>query len=491
MATSVVVADNQQRQQPTMAERPPIDLVPNEVLARVVDRFLDDQSLGACLLAWRRFHVVGEHALHRRKYRLATLAAVCTAGDLAGVDHALSRPEVFGVLAGRRFDVALRAAAAHGHGAVVRRLARAGGSLWPVTPETWTDLVYALIDAAGTGAPDDTLVWLCRPTNRPAKWDPVCLKTACIRTLGCGVSVERVADIFDALCVAAGVRVDPPRHGWESCVPTHPHGADPDATFTVTNEDAVRSLGDDKLDAMLWYVRDGHTFALLRRLVDESRLVRVLHAHPATDTATLIRNIDADDARWLYDQFRSRAAFERFPLLTPLAQRAASAGRLDLIDAVKSDMASLSTELSAITSGAWGGDALAGAVWAVALDSAAKARHAPAVDKILDCPIDTNGLVHAWTLYGHTTAVPLSEVWLGNRDVMRVLLDRRSRPDVAQCDVDKRVDTTVRLVVTEALARGLLSVVRFVAAREPRLVDETVASLRANDDLGPAPNPWG
>lgn len=474
-----------------MAERPPIDLVPNEVLARTIDRFLDDRSLGACLLAWRRFHVVGERALHRRKYRLATVAAVCAAGDLVGVDHALSHPEVFGALAGRRFDVALRAAAAHGHVAVVRRLAQAGGSSWPVAPDVWADLVCALIDAVGTGAPDDTLMWLCQPTNRSTEWGPVCIENACVRALGCDVSVERVADIFDALCVAAGVRVDPPRCGWESCVPTQSSDADLDAAVTITNEDAVRGLGDNELDAMLWYVRDGRTFALLRRLVDESRLLRLLCAHPATNTATLIRNIDADDARWLYGQFRSRAAFERFPLLTSLAQRAASAGRLDMIDAVKSDMASLSAELSRITSGVWGDDAVAGALWSVALDSAAKAGHAPAVDKILDCPIDTNSLAHAWTLYGHTTAVPLSEAWFGNRDVVRVLLDRRSRPGIAQCDVDKRVDVTVRLVVIGALARGLLSVVRFVAGREPCLVDETLASLRANDDLGLAAHPWG
>ncbi|BCU02831.1 hypothetical protein [Pandoravirus japonicus] len=490
MAASDVIAANRQ-EQPTAAERPPIDLVPNEVLARVVDRFLDNLSLGACLLAWRRFHAVGERALHRRKYRLATLAAVCTAGDLAGVDHVLAHPEVFGALASGRFDVALRAAAAHGHGAVVRRLARAGGSLWPTGPEAWTDLVYALIYAAGTGAPDDTLVWLCRPTNRPAEWDPVCLKTACIRALGSGVSVERVAAIFDALCVAAGVRADPPRHGWDSCVPTRPSDGDIEAAIAARGEDAMRKIGHDELDAMLWDVRDGRTFALLRRLVDASRLVRALRVQPAANIGTLIRSVDADDARWIYEQFRSRAAFDRFPLLMSLAQRAASAGRLDLTDAVKSDMASFATELSRLTSGAWGGDALAGAVWTVALDAAAKAGHALVVDHILDCPIDTNSLIQAWTLYGHTTAMSSSKVWLGNMDVVRLLLDRRARPDVAQGDIDKRVDATVRLVVTEALARGLLSVVRFVAAREPRLVDETVASLRANDDLGPAPNPWG
>lgn len=183
---------------------PAIDVLPDEILHHIIVRYVDDpQDLGACLLAWRRFHVLTDVDLVAYRCRFSTLLSLCAAGDLSGLHYAAARPEVFGPVPGFRWDACLYAAAVGDHVDVLDHLkacvikvaatlppARdlnpepatglhaseltaihlvaqnptADPPTWPPSPTSWLALTVA---AAHHGC-ERALAWLCTNDNRPA-----------------------------------------------------------------------------------------------------------------------------------------------------------------------------------------------------------------------------------------------------------------------------------------------------------------------------------
>lgn len=96
---------------------PAIDVLPDEILDHIVaEHVLDPKDLGACLLAWRRFHVVlGSTRLVARRCRCANLLSLCAAGDVEGLRYAVARPKVFGPTSASGWHACLYAAVAAGH----------------------------------------------------------------------------------------------------------------------------------------------------------------------------------------------------------------------------------------------------------------------------------------------------------------------------------------------------------------------------------------
>ncbi|AVK75576.1 hypothetical protein pqer_cds_1154 [Pandoravirus quercus] len=196
-----------------MAEAPPshhacepaIDILPDEILHFIVSVHVNDpKDLGACLLAWRRFHVLTGADFAARRCRYSTLLSLCAAGDLDGLHYAASRPEVFGPVAGFRWDACLYVAVVgdrvdildHIKGRIVA-MASPEKSMMPDSQETWT---YTLLDelrfihsvsqnptvdaptwplmpapwlalavAAARCNIDGSLTWLCAEGNRPTR----------------------------------------------------------------------------------------------------------------------------------------------------------------------------------------------------------------------------------------------------------------------------------------------------------------------------------
>lgn len=183
---------------------PPIDILPGEILHLIVAVYVDDhKDLGACLLAWRRFHVLTDADIVARRCRFSTLLSLCAAGDLDGLHYAAARPEVFGPVPGFRWDACLYAAAVGDHVDVldhlkacitkvaatlppardldpepatglhaseltaIHRIAldpTADPPTWPPSPASWLALA---VSAAHRGC-ERALAWLCTESNRPA-----------------------------------------------------------------------------------------------------------------------------------------------------------------------------------------------------------------------------------------------------------------------------------------------------------------------------------
>ncbi|QBZ81752.1 hypothetical protein pclt_cds_1171 [Pandoravirus celtis] len=155
-------------------------------------------------LAWRRFHVLTGADFAARRCRYSTLLSLCAAGDLDGLHYAASRPEVFGPVAGFRWDACLYVAVVgdrvdildHIKGRIVA-MASPEKSTMPDSQETWT---YTLLDelrfihsvsqnptvdtptwplmpapwlalavAAVRCDIDGPLAWLCAKGNRPTR----------------------------------------------------------------------------------------------------------------------------------------------------------------------------------------------------------------------------------------------------------------------------------------------------------------------------------
>ncbi|AGO83312.1 hypothetical protein pdul_cds_1038 [Pandoravirus dulcis] len=184
---------------------PPIDVLPDDVLYLIVSGHVrDPKDLGACLVAWRRFHVLAPADLAARRCRYSTLLSLCAAGDIDGLHYAASRPDVFGPVAGFRWDACLYVAVVgdrvdildHIKGRIVavatpkkstppdgqeagayvlldepmpiRSVSQnptTGGPTWPLMPAPWLALAVA---AARCGI-DGSLAWLCAQGNRPSR----------------------------------------------------------------------------------------------------------------------------------------------------------------------------------------------------------------------------------------------------------------------------------------------------------------------------------
>nr|UMO78195.1 hypothetical protein [Pandoravirus belohorizontensis] len=185
-------------------DAPPIDILPDEILHLIVAKYVDDpKDLGACLLAWRRFHVLTHFDLVAQRCRFSTLLSLCAAGDLDGLHYAAGRPEVFGPAPGFRWDACLYAAAVGDHVDVLDHLKaciiKVAATLppardldpepttslhaneltaihlaaqnptvdpptWPPSPASWLALG---VSAAHRGC-ERALAWLCAEDNLPA-----------------------------------------------------------------------------------------------------------------------------------------------------------------------------------------------------------------------------------------------------------------------------------------------------------------------------------
>nr|UDO46911.1 hypothetical protein [Pandoravirus massiliensis] len=158
-----------------------ISALPDDVLHYILDAYVDDRSLGACLLAWRRFHVLGPARLLQRKYRLATVTAVCAAGDVDGLEHVLRYPNIFGN-ADNPEQTRIRAQIAQSKGyarVMMRLLQHEAGFIGRFTLPQWYLLA---LTAALRGCDDADFVWLCLPENRPVeKWHGASLVYGCAR----------------------------------------------------------------------------------------------------------------------------------------------------------------------------------------------------------------------------------------------------------------------------------------------------------------------
>ncbi len=145
-----------------------IDRLPDEVLWSILAHHVDDdRSLGACLLAWRRFHVLGVRDIQRRKYRCATVMSVCAAGDADGLRFVLDHADAYMPQGLFRWDCCLFAAATVAGSVAtlttIKQAIRAKGAegSWPVHSVLWWSLAFG---AAERGH-DDALMWLCLSDN--------------------------------------------------------------------------------------------------------------------------------------------------------------------------------------------------------------------------------------------------------------------------------------------------------------------------------------
>ncbi|ATE82313.1 hypothetical protein psal_cds_1385 [Pandoravirus salinus] len=184
---------------------PPVDVLPDDLLYLIVsDHVRDPKDLGACLLAWRRFHVLTSTDMTVRRCRFATLLSLCAAGDRDGLRYAALRPDVFGPVAGFRWDACLYVAVIGNHADVLQHLkarmvevastlppapdldpeppahttadqrvamhlALENGAInsptWPPAPAPWLALA---VTAAHHGC-ERALAWLCDDDNRPTR----------------------------------------------------------------------------------------------------------------------------------------------------------------------------------------------------------------------------------------------------------------------------------------------------------------------------------
>ncbi|AVK76172.1 hypothetical protein pneo_cds_565 [Pandoravirus neocaledonia] len=184
---------------------PAIDALPDEVLYMIMSEHIDDnKDIGACLLAWRRFRVLGGALRVACRCRHATLLSLCASGDMHGLRFAAARPDIYGPAIGFRWDACLYSAVVADNVDVLEHIkarildamaagdphdgdppgqswvynlldglrmirARALGAVdlgttWPLWPAPW----LALAAAAALSDCPHSLAWLCADGNRPA-----------------------------------------------------------------------------------------------------------------------------------------------------------------------------------------------------------------------------------------------------------------------------------------------------------------------------------
>ncbi|AGO85319.1 hypothetical protein psal_cds_1098 [Pandoravirus salinus] len=467
------------------AASPPIDALSDDALSYLVENCLDDRSLGACLLAWRRFHVLNRASLDRRKYRLATLLSLCAAGDVDGLHYALGRPDVFGppVRAPGWIDC-VRAAYHAGRARMALRLMRTSDLIERFSVQQWSALA---LTAALRGAADPELVWLCREENRPAEaWDDVALVCACAHAARWGLSADAISAALGAIRDLTGLSVDVPH---DTCGLLSPHRvahpeSNPDALLTLVTK--VVGPHDDRWGQDMPRLIKGDNLALARQLVGDQKLAGFLRR--SHECLAIDRDLaDVAAIQWLYDHVDSVADSVRIRQhsICHLVRAAAASGRADLFNDVEARAANHERDKGKPQ----------GHMWARAYVEAAMAGHTTAIEWTLGHRMKP-AHVHAafyersWdnclglsAHYGRTnqpssrTQSPLV-VHRDRRDLFNLLLNRQPRKGIPQAEIDARVDHMVDLTVKDALAQGYLWLVRHLYLVEPRLVQAAVEQER-------------
>nr|UMO78422.1 hypothetical protein [Pandoravirus belohorizontensis] len=460
--------------------RPPIDSLPNDVLVYLIDAYIDDRSLGACLLAWRRFHVFDRCALFRRKYRWATLFSLCAAGDWDGLVYALERPRTFGALDAPAWSSCMFAS----KGAAHARMIAAGATF--LQGVSWTldfDLWFDLLAVSARNGHQDAVDWLCRRGGcRPRPWGDNDVAHACAAVIradrdGAQMTLDR---IFSGMQAAGDRRAREQQRAWMAAAAAcrdlapRPRPCLDAAALVAAVEDAlclesnseygVRERDVESIDKL---VANGH-LRLLTDIVGPDTLVaclRHIQSRPA----------DPDDALWFYEHV-DRPARRSTEAICHLLHVASCAGRVDLLERVE-------TALGALASDPW----CIRSAFFCAFDTAARLGHAPFIERVLDHPLSTDVMRHFFdsrnSVFGHggDAAAPLL-VHRRRLDLVAVLLDRRPRRGILQADVDLRVDWTIATAVESASLAGDLAAVRWLHSLAPLLVSGLIDVLRGLRD---------
>ncbi|AVK77600.1 hypothetical protein pmac_cds_912 [Pandoravirus macleodensis] len=465
-----------------------IDVLPDDLLYHIVDAFLDDCSLGACLLAWRRFHVLGPDRLLQRKYHLATSLALCAAGDAEGLDyycrHAVSKhPDVFSHAMDRsHVNECIQIAQAHGRARMVMQLMRAVEPIERFSLRQWSVLA---LDAALRDRDDPDLVWLCRPENRPTeRWDDATLVCACARAIQSKRPADAVVDALDVLEARTGFSVTAPRDAWSRLAATP-------APTPISINGIVRAVYEAVEMQKSQYafdlrdlVRSGH-WRLVRDLLGDERLARLFLAQG--DYAAGVPTGDADQALWFYVHVHQHQITKsRLDGLTHLASVVASHNRTDLFATVEAHVATAWQEHPTWTHTC---------IWGPAYVAASMAGHTASIEWVLGHQIESVSLHDLFQYYGGYDSYGLPERYRrcclsgykvrsplvgrkDRRDLFDLLLDRRPRPGIPQCDIDARVDHMVDITVEHALSQGDLLTVRRVHLVEPHATEAAVQRMR-------------
>jgi len=463
---------------------PPLSIgdLPDDVLLYLADRFLDDRSLGMCLLAWRRFHVFDDPLVYRRKYHFATLLSLCAAGDEEGLDYALRHPDVFGSPGNEAcWAEYIRAAQDMGRARMVWRLMRTVEPSYLFSLRQWSVLA---LDAALRGSADVELIWLCRTENRPKRWDDAALIYGCTRAITFGRAPSVVLAALDAIESLSGLSVGARRNVWErlSAHPTRP-AIGVHSLLAIADMAQRLPLSGRTYDPT-GPIKEGYT-VFLKDLVGEKNLISLLRQHGGCMTS-YAPDHDVDGMLWLYDHVD--LGREQVQALSHLVTAAARSGRADFLDAAESRAAQFERKRG------WSN----AEVWTRAYASASRAGHANTVQRILVHQIDICSLKNAFESYRREEHGPLparyddprtypTYVWSplvlhhGRQDLADILLDRRPRNDIPQADIDARVDHMVDITVEDALSKGNLSIVRRLYLVEPAVVNATVGRLRDRD----------
>ncbi|AVK75353.1 hypothetical protein pqer_cds_931 [Pandoravirus quercus] len=460
---------------------PPISILSDDTLLYLVDNYLDDRSLGACLLAWRRFHVLDRTRLDRRKYRLATLLSLCAAGDIDGLYYALKHPDVFGPsMHAPGWIDCVRAAYHAGRARAVLSLMRESEPLDRFSVQQWSALA---LTAALRGAADPELVWLCHQENRPVEpWDSVSLVCACTHAAQSGLSVEAISAALDAIESLTGLPVAVSHDTWRrlSAQRVARPKLNPNTLLTLVTK-AAEPHHDTWGNDMPRLIKGGN-LALARDLLGDHRLAQFLRR--SHESLAIDRPLDDVDAiLWLYDHVDSMAdsADTQQYGIHHLVGAVASSGRTDLFDAVEARAAYNDHRRGKPQSH----------IWARAYAEAAMGGHTAAVEWALGHRMKRTH-IHAafrdrrWdyclgipACYGRTSQ-PLSRIQSplvihrNRRDLHDLLLDRRPREGIPQDEIDARVDHMVDITVRDALAQGDLGLVRRLHLIEPRRVQAAV-----------------
>ncbi|BCU03508.1 hypothetical protein [Pandoravirus japonicus] len=472
---------------------------PDDILYYIVDAYLDDRSLGACLLAWRRFHVLDAARLCQRKYRLATPLALCAAGDMDGFDYVSRRPDIFGRASSTAEHVC--AAQTGGHARMTVRLMRDMGLVERLAVRQWSFLALA---AALRGPDDRDLVWLCHRDNRPqGPWDDAALVCACARATGSGHSRDAVLAALEAIEALAGLPTTVSRDIWcrLSCVEeTHPPSLSPADVDTLASALYTHMRGSPYCEKHVSdLIRRGH-LRLLLDLMGDDTIARLLKSSGFRCSTPVSKDDDVDSALWLYDRVAVHGVFHgRLEGLMRLALAVARSNRADLFDGVDSRAAALYDQFPELEPTLKWTDVCveasvaghtAATEWALAHHATGWNSHrlagAPAfLDAFRHCrrcddavlAVQCNGCMGV----ACTVRSPLA-IHRDRRDLFALLLDRRPRPGIPQKEVNARVDVMVDITVQDALSRGDLGVLRRVHAVEPQLVEAAVERMRVPVD---------
>lgn len=469
-----------------------IGVLPDDILYYIVDAYLDDRSLGACLLAWRRFHVLDVAHLYHRKYRLATPLALCAAGDMAGFDYVSRRPDLFG----RMPSLAERVCAAQtgGHARMTMRLMRDMEPVERLGVRQWSFLALA---AALRGPDDRDLAWLCHRDNHPhGPWDNAALVCACARAMKSGHSRDAVLDALGAIEALAGPAAAVSRDVWHwlSCVETTPPPSVSPADVEMVASVLYSHMTSPVVRTEYVYelVRRGH-LRLLLDLVGDDALARLLAPTPFRREAPMPAG-DVDSALWLYDRVEAHGMiWDRLGGLMRLAVAVVRSNRTDLFDGVDSRAAAVRAQFP---------ESPQTFDWSCVCAEASVAGHAAATEWALSHRVDPRAFSNALEHYRYCECAVLPEqyqrcsraactvrsplvIHRGRRDLFGLLLDRRARPGIPQKEIDARVDATIDITVQDALSRGDLCVLRRVHAVEPRLTEAAVERMRAS--VNPSP----